>query len=94
MIIETVYAPVHDAAGWAVEAVAVMYARTAGRETRPVLFLNDRHYGDVFATREDARAYILKEPHARPLTAAQVVELAHGRRTYEDYCKENWRAAK
>ncbi|MBO5728089.1 MAG: hypothetical protein J6Q14_03770 [Oscillospiraceae bacterium] len=93
MTIETVYTPVHDAAGWAVEAVAVMYARTAGRETRPILFLNGRHYGDVFATRDDARAYILKEPHARPLTPAQIVEMAHGRRTYADYSKASWEAA-
>ena len=93
MIVNTVYAPVHDAAGWAVEAVAVMYARNAGHGSRAVLFLNNRHYGDVFATRDDARAYILKEPHARPLTAAQVVELAHGRHTYEDYIRENRRAA-
>lgn len=81
MDICTVYAPVYDH-GRRIEAVPVLWARAAweGR----ILFLNDSHYGSLFATEADVARYWNGEP-ITPLTVAQILEMAAGRRTWDDW---------
>lgn len=85
MILNIVYTPVYTAHGWQVLPVPVQYAHSHDNK---LLFLNGQHYGLIYATAEDALRYIDKAiPQPRPLSVAEVVALADGRRNANDYLK-------
>ena len=68
-----VYAPVFHLGKREVWTIPVKKVRVACNGK--LVFINGQHYGDVYATRQDAEDYWTRARYVKPLTTAELLNL-------------------